>query len=334
MPTHILKLSILDPSDVRRGSTAGETITETIELARLAEHEGYSRFWVAEHHNALCAGSTPEILMVKLASETTSIRIGSGGIMLPHHSTLRVAENFRMLETLFPQRIDLGMGRNPGTNNAASILLNPYSDFSEESYIEQLTHLQAFFLDQAVTEEGPVIAVPMSATLPQQWILSAGGSSSSIAAQFGMGLAIAKFINGKVLPETATKYIREYQSGDIEQQPQVLLALYVICSDSEEDAALLRKYWNYTMLAISQKYSPIIDDIAAINDYVFSKDELKIIDDFAGQIVSGLPWQVRQELIALAESFGAPELMLLCVAPTKEARFRTFELIAQEFNLR
>jgi luciferase family oxidoreductase group 1 len=148
-----IKLSILDQSIVRQGSTAADAIEETIATVRLAEELGYHRFWVSEHHNAASiAGSTPELLMVKLADETTHIRIGSGGIMLPNHSALKMAENFRMLETLFPNRIDMGMGRAPGSDRITASLLNPSNTFSEESYLLQLSHLQHFFNDTAGTD--------------------------------------------------------------------------------------------------------------------------------------------------------------------------------------
>lgn len=127
-----LKLSILDQSIIRKGGTAQQAILETIETAKYGEKLGFHRFWVPEHHNStLIAGSTPEVLMVKLADETKNIRIGSGGIMLPNHSALKVAENFRMLETLFPGRIDLGIGRAPGGDRVTSALLNPSNTFSE-----------------------------------------------------------------------------------------------------------------------------------------------------------------------------------------------------------
>ncbi|MDD3567102.1 MAG: MsnO8 family LLM class oxidoreductase, partial [Bacteroidales bacterium] len=192
-----IKLSILDQSVIKPGGNAKEAINETVATVKLAEKLGYSRFWVSEHHNsALIAGSTPEVLMVKLADETSSIRIGSGGVMLPNHSALKVVENFRMLEVLFPNRIDLGIGRAPGTDRITSSILNPSNDFSEASYLQQLEYMQHFFRDTAATRQGLLIATPQSTTIPSQWILSSSGGSSLIAAKFGMGLSIAKFING------------------------------------------------------------------------------------------------------------------------------------------
>lgn len=150
-----IKLSILDQSIIRKGGTAAVAIAETIATAKLAESLGFERFWVSEHHNStMIAGSAPEILMVKLADETQHLRIGSGGIMLPNHSAYKVAENFRLLETMFPGRIDLGMGRAPGGDRISASLLNPSNTFNEESYVQQLSHLQAFLK----TRQVPVMA--------------------------------------------------------------------------------------------------------------------------------------------------------------------------------
>src|SRR6478752_2420111 len=163
-----ISLSILDQSLIAKGENSIQAIQNTIEIAKLADKLGYKRFWVSEHHNLTSiAGSAPEILIAKLAGETKNLRIGSGGIMLPNHSALKVAENFRTLEALYPGRIDLGIGRAPGGDRITSAMLNPSNDFREESYYKQLDHLQIFFKDEAGTEYGRIIAVPQVATTPQ-----------------------------------------------------------------------------------------------------------------------------------------------------------------------
>jgi luciferase family oxidoreductase group 1 len=143
MSSKNMRLSVLDQSPIRKGLTAAQAIQETVELAKLTDRLGYTRFWVSEHHNtSSLAGSTPEVLIAHLAGETEKIRVGSGGIMLPNHSALKVAENFRMLEAIFPGRIDLGMGRAPGTDRHTATMLNPSNRFSEQDFIEQLSDLQ------------------------------------------------------------------------------------------------------------------------------------------------------------------------------------------------
>src|ERR1700720_4314680 len=144
----MLRISILDQSIVPKGSTASQAIANTIELAKQAEVSGFHRFWASEHHNsAMIAGSAPELLMVRLATETQTIRIGSGGIMLPNHSALKVAENFRLLETMYPGRIDLGIGRAPGGDRLTAQLLNPTNTFDPQEYIKQIRDLHAFLAD-------------------------------------------------------------------------------------------------------------------------------------------------------------------------------------------
>jgi luciferase family oxidoreductase group 1 len=330
-----IKLGILDQSIVRQGSTVQEAIQETIATAKLAEELGYSRFWVSEHHNStFIAGSTPEVLMVKLADATNHIRIGSGGIMLPNHSALKVAENFRMLETLFPGRIDLGMGRAPGTDRLTSSLLNPSNDFSETSYLRQLEHLQHFFRDTAGTDRGFIYATPQSTTIPMQWILSSSGGSSNIAAKFGLGLAVAKFINGFVRPDVVEEYRRNFRPSDQYQQPHAILSVFVLCGETEEKAAEMRKMMDYILVEFEKgKFGPF-PDAETVNKYRFSAVELERIRYNSGRIISGTPEDVKEQLTNLARQFDVDEIIISTMADSAENRVKSFELISEAFNLR
>lgn len=329
-----MKLSILDQSIVRKHGTASDAIQATIETVKLAERLGYHRFWVSEHHNSpMIAGSAPEILMVKLADVTGRIRIGSGGIMLPNHSALKVAENFRLLETLFPGRIDLGMGRAPGGDRITAALLNPSNTFSEEKYIQQLEHLQAYFNDEAGTDYGRVLAVPQALTIPSQWILSSSGGSSAIAGRFGSGLAVAKFINGFAGPEVAKIYRAAFQPSETFSEPQVLVAIQVLCADTEEKARELRKVADYVLLQFERgNFMPMIE-YDEIRNYVFSDDEISRIQYNSGRVISGTPDAVKQQMITLADEFGTDEIMVSCMTSRQEDRVRCFELLAEAFAL-
>jgi len=336
MTTHDkkIKLSVLDQSIVRRGGSATQAVAETIETARFTEQLGFHRFWVSEHHNStMIAGSAPEVLMVKLADETSHIRIGSGGIMLPNHSALKVAENFRMLETLFPGRIDLGMGRAPGGDRITAAMLNLSNNFSEESYLQQLEHLQAFFRDEAGTQYGPLLAVPQSPGIPEQWILSSSGGSSAIAAKYGLGLAIARFINGQAGPDLMRQYRQHFQPSDQLSAPAALLAISVICADTEARAAQLRKLNDYNLLKFEQgRFEPMgsAEEIAA---YVFSPEEMLRIQYNRGRIVSGTPEQVQAQLTALATDFDLDEIMITTMTYAQQDRLRSFKLLAEVFDL-
>ena len=330
-----IKLGILDQSVVRQGATVQEAIQETIATAKLAEELGYSRFWVSEHHNStFIAGSAPELLMVKLADATKHIRIGSGGIMLPNHSALKVAENFRMLETLYPGRIDLGMGRAPGTDRITSSLLNPSNDFSESSYLRQLEHLQHFFRDTAGTERGFIYAVPQSPTIPMQWILSSSGGSSNIAARFGMGLAVAKFINGFVKPDVIETYRKNFRPSDQYVQPHALLSVFVLCGETEEKALAMRKMMDYILIEFEKgKFGPF-PDAETVGKYTFTAGELERIRYNSGRIVSGTKEDVKEQLTKLANEFDVDEIIVSTMADSNENRIKSFELISEAFNLR
>lgn len=330
-----LKLSILDQSIVREGSSAREAVEETIATVKLAEQLGYTRFWISEHHNAASiAGSTPEVLLVKLADETKHIRLGSGGIMLPNHSALKVAENFRMLETLFPGRIDLGMGRAPGSDQLTARVLNPANDFSEKSYLLQLTHLQHYFRDAAGTQYGALLAVPQADTIPMQWILSSSGGSSTIAAQYGMGLAIAKFINGHASPDMVKTYRKEFQPSDQFNEPKELLAISVLCAETEEKASEMRKLLDYRLLQFEKGNFGKPGSYESIKDYVFTPEELARIKFNNGRAISGTPQQVRQQLEELAEQFDIDEIMVATMTDNPYDRKRSFELLAEAFELK
>ncbi len=329
-----IKLGILDQSIVKKGGTAMQAVKETIETAKLADRLGYERFWVSEHHNSeMIAGSAPEVLMVKLADETSTIRVGSGGIMLPNHSALKVAENFRLLETLFPGRIDLGIGRAPGGDRISAALLNPANDFREETYLRQLEHLQAFFRDEAGTQFGKILAVPQAPGIPQQWILGSSGGSGAIAAKYGLGFVIARFINGQAGPEQATQYRKQFQASSQFPEPAVMVAINVICAATKEKAAEMRKLSDYTLVKFEQGQFGPMRSYEDIRDYVFSDAEQASIANNRGRIVSGTPEHVKQQLEEIADAFGAAELILTTMTYSQADRLQSFQLLADAFEL-
>jgi luciferase family oxidoreductase group 1 len=330
-----IKLGILDQSVVTAGRSASEAIQETIATAKLAEALGYSRFWVSEHHNSpFIAGSAPEVLMVKLADETSHIRIGSGGIMLPNHSALKVAENFRTLESLFPGRIDLGMGRAPGSDQITASILNPSNNFSEESYIKQLDYLQRFFSDSAATLYGRLLASPQVNTTPAQWILSSSGGSAGIAAKFGMGLVIARFINGLVQPDVADLYRKNFESSAQLKAPALMLAVFVLCAETEEKSKELRKFMEYIFLQFEKGIFHGFGDVQTINDYQFSETELERLQKHKNRLISGTPDQVKNQLTQLAFDFDVNEIIISSMTIHPEDRKKSFELVAEAFDLK
>jgi len=334
MNTKQIRLSVLDQSPVRKGVTAEQAVKETIELAKYTDTLGYTRFWVSEHHNTgSLAGSTPEVLMAHLAGQTQNIRIGSGGIMMPNHSALKVAENFRMLEALFPGRIDLGMGRAPGTDRLTASMLNPSNQFREQDFIEQLYDLNNYFHDigEPGTPHAKIRAIPQVKTVPSMWLLSSSGQSGLFAAHFGMGLSFAHFINPIGGPEAVALYRDRFKpSADMPVQ-QANLAIFVFCSESEEKIQQHQALMDYrfTQFEKGGGLSPVSYD--DIKDTVYSPLELERIQYNRKRVITGNPAQMKVKLTKLANDYEVNEIIAVTITEHFEDRLASYKLLADVF---
>ena len=325
-----MRISVLDQSPIRKGSTAREALHETVQLVQLAERLCYHRFWVSEHHGtATLAGSTPEILMAHLGGQTGTIRLGSGGVMLPHYSALKVAENFRMLETLFPGRIDLGVGRAPGGDRLTAYVLNPANNFDERTFVQQLLDLQAFLNDIAEkgTVQEKVKAVPVAPSVPQQWILSSSGSSGLFAAHLGMGFAFAHFINPDGGPQAVEQYRERFKPSVNLGAPEALVAIFVFCS---EDEATLERNRRLTGHRFLQFEKGIIEPVSFedIEHLEYSPYERQRMEANSRRVILGKPAEVKLQLQQLAFSYAVDELMMVNIAASLDERLRSYEHIA------
>jgi len=330
-----IKLSILDQSTISKGNTAINAIQQTVQLVQKAEELGYHRFWVSEYHNLVSiAGSAPEVLIAHLAAFTKSIRLGAGGIMLPNHSSLKVAENFRLLETLAPGRIDLGIGRAPGGDRVTASLLNPGNRFKEEDYIQQVNELQLYFNDRVQTQFGTVKAIPIVYDEPPIWMLTSSGTSAYIAAEMGLGLAFAQFINGNGVKEAIRAYRESFVPSDIFTKPEVLIAVWVLCADTEEKAEELKRSMLHVFLQMEKgEVRQGMMPYSEIKDYPYTAQDLMRMQANSNRIIAGTPEQVKQQINTLAHTCNADEIMAAAITYSQEDRFRSFELLAQTFNL-
>lgn len=328
-----MRLSVLDQSPIRKGSTAREALLETVQLARFAEELGYTRFWVSEHHNTTAlAGSTPEVLLAHLGGQTSRIRLGSGGVMLPHYSALKVAENFRLLESLFPGRIDLGVGRAPGGDRLTAYVLNPSNQFDEKDFVQQLLDLQAYLSD--LSEEGTihekVRAVPVATTVPRQWILSSSGQSGLFAAHLGMAFAFAHFINPQGGPEALQQYRDRFQPSLNLQQPETLVAIFVFCSEDEEKVAQNRAVTYYRFLQLEKgRFDPVSFD--EVKDVAYTPYEQERLRANSPRFIMDTPKEVKEQLQRLSEAYATDEIMVANIALNFEDRLRSYELLAGMF---
>jgi len=336
MNTKNIRLSVLDQSPVRKGVTAEQAVRETIELAKYADQLGYTRFWVSEHHNTgALAGSTPEVLMAHLAGQTKNIRIGSGGVMMPNHSALKVAENFRMLEALFPGRIDLGMGRAPGTDRLTASILNPSNQFREQDFIEQLYELRNYFHDtgELGTPQAKIRAIPQVQTVPAMWLLSSSGESGSFAAHFGMGLSFAHFINPIGGPAAIARYRERFQPSEDMAEQQASVAIFVFCSEDEEKIRQHQALMDYRFNQFEKGagIKPIgYDDV---KDVVYSVAEEGRIQYNRQRVIAGTPGQIKIKLSKLADDYDVDEIIAVTITEHFEDRLTSYKLLAEAFDL-
>jgi luciferase family oxidoreductase group 1 len=331
-----LRLSVLDQSPVRPGATARQALQETTQLAQLADRLGYTRFWVSEHHNTTTlAGSAPEVLLAHLGAHTRRIRLGSGGVMLPHYSPLKVAESFKVLEALHPGRIDLGLGRAPGADRLTAYALNPTNKFEEDAFIEQLVDLQAYLRDERTPEtiHERVQAIPKIDTQPALWLLSSSGQSGLFAAQLGMAFSFAQFINPSGGPAAVRAYRQQFRPSPELAAPVANVALFVLCADTEEKASALAKAMYIQLLRFDQGIRGPYPTAAEAAAYVFSPEEQARLAYHKGRVVSGTPAQLRPHLARIAAAYEVEELSIVTITADFDDRLRSYELLAETFEL-
>jgi luciferase family oxidoreductase group 1 len=339
----MIKLSILDQSPVSDGYTPADALGNTIELARLADKLGYERYWIAEHHAIVTLASpAPEILIARLGAETSNIRIGSGGVLLPHYSPLKVAENFRMLHAMYPGRIDLGIGRAPGGSGLEAFALRrersdrPQNDDFEEQLVELLA-----FLHHEFPADHPFARIKVSPDMPgapEVWLLGSSPWSSAVAAKWGLPYAFAHFISPEETSPSVGYYRANFQASKRLGQPRAIVALGVICADTEAEA---KRLYTSTELHIRRirlqgKRLPVPTPeqaIAELGDIAFGSDLVVRGTGEWPRYVVGAPEQVREELDRMASHLQIDELMIIAVLHDYQARLRSYQLIAEAFNI-
>ena len=329
------RLSILDQTPVIDGHSVADAIAATVELAQMADELGYTRYWCAEHHGLRAlANPAPEVMLARLGSATRRIRIGSGGIMLPYYAPFKVAEQFMMLEALFPGRVDLAVGRAPGGDmrTAQAVAAGAYN--RGEFFPQQLAELAGLLRDD-VADDSPargVLLQPHVQTRPQLWVLGSSDFGGGLAARFGIRFAFAHFINAFFGHTVAHAYREQFAAG-FEQKPYLAAAVFVICADTEQEAADLEKAVDLRRVQMAYGLNEPIPSVAQALAQEYGERELLIIDREKPRSIIGTPESVAPRLHELRERFDADELIVLTVAGSYKARLRSYELLAEAFGL-
>lgn len=330
-----LRLSVLDQSVACVGRPQDESIRHTVALAEHCERLGYERFWVSEHHSLpTIVGSAPEILMAAVAARTGRIRIGSAGVMLPHYSAFKVAEQFRVLDALAPGRIDLGVGRAPGSDHRTAMLLNP-DPRAADLFPQQVRELQAWIRDEPWPEGHPargIHAYPSADTAPQVWMLGSSGYGAQLAGHFGLPYSFAHFItDGQGCAEALELYRHMFRPGSIER-PQANICVWALAADTEEEAWRLFASRERTRIdRQTGRFGPLLPPEEAVRPY--SEAEEAYRREVRAKAMVGTGAQVAERLRALAAELEVEELVVITWTWDPAAQRRSYELLAKEFGL-
>lgn len=331
-----LKLSILDQSPVISGHTPAEAIAATLELARRAEQLGYHRYWLAEHHAiAALADPCPEVLLARLGAETRRLRIGTGGVLLPYYSPFKVAEVFRMLEALYPGRIDLGIGRAPGGDARTAHAVGGGQLPTAEDFPQRVWELVSH-LDGALPEDHPhrhVRLQPGGDTAPEVWLLGSSDYSGALAAQLGLRFAFAHFINPRGGDGVTRAYRERFQPSARERSPAALVCVFVICAADDAEAERLAASIDLRRLHMALGRDTPVPTLAEAGSHAYTEEERRYVMSQRDRAVIGGPGRCRDDLLALAERYAADEVMALTITGDYASRLRSYELLAEAFGI-
>jgi len=332
-----VRLSVLDQSPVRSGATPADAIRESVELARLCDRLGYERYWLAEHHSSGgLAGAAPEILIGHIAQATQHIRVGSGGVMLNHYSALKVAETFRMLETLHPGRIDLGLGRAPGSDqNTMQALRAGPGSASIDYYPRQVLDVIGF-MENDLEEDHQwrnIVAQPAGPSTPEVWLLGSSMDSASYAAHFGLPFSFAHFITPRGGDMVADAYRQRYRPSERYPEPLINVGVFALAADTQDQADYLIKSRNLWLIRLMKGELGPFPTPEEADAYDYGAHDLQMLEANRGRSIAGTPDKVAAELCALADAYQTDQLTLVTISHDFEARKRAYELLAQEFGL-
>lgn len=333
----MVKLSILDQTPVPIGQTGEEALKASLELAQLADALGYHRYWLSEHHNSRgLASASPEVLAAYLASHTSRIRVGSGGVLLSHYSSYKVAETFRLLSTLFPNRMDLGIGRAPGGDPRTRLALTEgQAAKPKEAFPLQIHDLLSYLSNQDPTDKrlAGLRALPVPQMRPEIWLLGSSTSSANYAAEFGTPFSFAHFINPVHGPEVVRDYRSTFRPSWYQQTPYVSVCVFVVCAETDEEAVREAKSLEYWLVKTASQDADGIPSVEEAEAFLPIDWQLQEMRENRRKMIVGSPETVREGLEYMAADYQADEIMIVTNVYDQSVRRHSYELIADAFEL-
>jgi luciferase family oxidoreductase group 1 len=331
-----LLLSALDLVPLVQGGTSADSLRGAAELARALDRLGYARLWYAEHHNMPgIATTTPEILIAHVAPLTTRIRLGAGGVMLPNHSALKVAESYKLLEALHPGRLDLGIGRAPGTDRLTALALRRSRHaLGADDFLEQLGELMAWGRGEFPSEHpfGAVRAMPDDSRLPPLYILGSSDYGANVAAKLGLGFGFAGHFSQDPPEQAMRAYRARFSPGAALAKPHAILALSVFCADTEEEARRLASSMQLSFAQLRTGRPGRLPSPEEAMAHVYTPEERSVVDFFKNLQVIGTAEQVRGRIEDLVARTSADEVLIVTHAHDVAERIHSYELVARAFG--
>lgn len=328
-----MELSVLDQVPISRGDTPEKALNNALILAKKTEEFGYKRYWVAEHHNTNgLASSAPELVISQIAAHTKTIKVGTGGVLLPQYSPLKVAEMFKTLEAFYPGRIELGLGRSPGGSQETRLALTDHIKKSLSSFPRQVQELQGF-LHNSLDKEHPfrsVKAIPRTSTIPPLWILGLSERGAKNAANLGIGFVYGHFINPEN-GETSLKTYRERFKPSVSlNQPDTMVCVFVVCAETDEEAEQLALSQDRWLINVGKGGDTKIPSIDEVINRGFSEEEKEVVEQNRRRAIIGSPVTVKRNLQKLAELYKTDNIMIITNIFDLQARIKSYQLIAKE----
>jgi luciferase family oxidoreductase group 1 len=327
----VTTLSVLDLATVASGATAADALGDTVRMAPEVERLGYRRLWVAEHHGMpMVASSAPAVLIGHLATATSTLRVGAGGVMLPNHAPLVIAEQFGTLEALHPGRIDLGLGRAPGTDQVTARALRRSADVGPDAFPEDVVELISYLLDRDAPASHPT-SMPGRGYLPEMWLLGSSTFSAQLAGMLGLSFSFAYHFAPDLVDQALEQYRSQFRPSILLDEPHAMVAVSVICAPDEDEARWLAGPSGLTTLQLRTGRPAALATPEEAAAYRYTDQERALIDSTTSSHLVGDPDQVHRGLIALQTRTAADEIMISTRAHSYEARLQSLSLVAERW---